>query len=118
MIEGEKSFDITIRWPERLRQDETAILDIPVDVMSHQVTASVKPSVGSTPVSGGSESVASTGFANSLPSLTGSKAAALFHARNRDNPSRAHRRSRNAAGPRSRRSTRPPTAILSGRVRP
>src|SRR5258708_29966152 len=27
MIEGEKSFDITIRWPKHLREDETAILD-------------------------------------------------------------------------------------------
>ena len=73
MIEGEKSFDITIRWPEHLRQDETAILDIPVDVVSHQVTGNVKPGVGPTPVSGASESVASTGFASALPSLTGSK---------------------------------------------
>ena len=38
MIEGEKSFDITIRWPERLREDESDILDIPVDVTGHQVT--------------------------------------------------------------------------------
>ncbi len=36
MIEGEKSFDITIRWPERLRADETDILDIPVDVTGHR----------------------------------------------------------------------------------
>ena len=38
MIEGEKSFDITLRWPERLREDETDILDIPVDVTGHLVT--------------------------------------------------------------------------------
>ena len=73
MIEGEKSFDITIRWPKHLREDETAILDIPVDVISHQVTGGAKQGVGSTPVSGASESVASTGFANPLPTLTGSK---------------------------------------------
>ena len=32
MSEGEKSFDVTVRWPQRLRPDEQAILDIPVDV--------------------------------------------------------------------------------------
>jgi len=70
MIEGEKSFDITIRWPQQLRQDETAILDIPVDVVAHQVTGSAKPAIGATPISGASEAVASTGFGNALPSLT------------------------------------------------
>ena len=38
MIEGEKAFDITLRWPERLRSSEEAILDIPVDVTGHKVT--------------------------------------------------------------------------------
>src|SRR5262249_7705222 len=38
MIEGEKTFDITLRWPERLRGSEQAILDIPVDVTNNQVT--------------------------------------------------------------------------------
>jgi len=73
MIEGEKSFDITIRWPEHLRQDETAILDIPVDVVSHQVTGGAKSVLPSTPVSGTTAGVASTGFAENLPSLTGSQ---------------------------------------------
>ncbi len=72
MIEGEKSFDIIIRWPQELRQDETAILDIPVDVTSHQVTSGAQAAAGASPVSGASTSVASTGFSNSLPSLTGS----------------------------------------------
>jgi cobalt-zinc-cadmium resistance protein CzcA len=73
MIEGEKSFDITIRWPEHLRMDETAILDIPVDVVSHQVTGGAKTVVPSTMISGASASIASTGFAGDLPSLTGSQ---------------------------------------------
>ncbi len=74
MIEGEKSFDITIRWPEQLRQDETAILDIPVDVTAHQVTGgqSGAASVTATAAVGAPTSVASTGFSSSLPSLTGS----------------------------------------------
>jgi heavy metal efflux system protein len=37
MIEGEKQFDIAIRWPQRLRDNETAILDIPVDIGNNQV---------------------------------------------------------------------------------
>lgn len=38
MVEGERRFDITLRWPERLRQDEGQILDIPVDVLKNRVT--------------------------------------------------------------------------------
>src|SRR5438132_8431759 len=35
MIEGEKIFDITLRWPVRLRSSEQAILDIPVDISNN-----------------------------------------------------------------------------------
>lgn len=72
MIEGEKSFDITVRWPERLRADETAILDIPVDVTDHRVTEGSTATMTSTPFSGASQGLASTGFSRPLPSLTGS----------------------------------------------
>jgi heavy metal efflux system protein len=37
MVEGEKLFDIAIRWPKRLRNNETSILEIPVDVVNNQV---------------------------------------------------------------------------------
>jgi cobalt-zinc-cadmium resistance protein CzcA len=37
MVEGEKLFDISIRWPLRLRNTESAILDIPVDIINNQV---------------------------------------------------------------------------------
>jgi cobalt-zinc-cadmium resistance protein CzcA len=37
MVEGEKLFDISIRWPKRLRDSENAILDIPVDIANNQV---------------------------------------------------------------------------------
>jgi cobalt-zinc-cadmium resistance protein CzcA len=37
MVEGERTFDITLRWPERLRMDENQILDIPVDVMKNRM---------------------------------------------------------------------------------
>ncbi len=41
MIEGEKMFDITVRWPKRLRDTETAILDIPIDVVNNPVDPAV-----------------------------------------------------------------------------
>jgi cobalt-zinc-cadmium resistance protein CzcA len=37
MVEGEKLFDIAVRWPKRLRDNEMSILDIPVDVVNNQV---------------------------------------------------------------------------------
>jgi cobalt-zinc-cadmium resistance protein CzcA len=37
MVEGEKIFDISIRWPKWRRTDETSILDIPVDIINNQV---------------------------------------------------------------------------------
>ena len=37
MIEGEKMFDVAVRWPKRRRNSETSILDIPVDVVNNQV---------------------------------------------------------------------------------
>jgi len=67
MIEGEKSFDITIRWPQLLRQDETAILDIPVDVTSHQVTSAAQTGVNASPATGAMLGVASSGSSNVAP---------------------------------------------------
>jgi cobalt-zinc-cadmium resistance protein CzcA len=37
MIEGEKLFDIAIRWPQRLRASEKAILEIPVNISNNNV---------------------------------------------------------------------------------
>jgi cobalt-zinc-cadmium resistance protein CzcA len=37
MVEGEKLFDVSIRWPAWRRTDETSILDIPVDIINNQV---------------------------------------------------------------------------------
>jgi Cu/Ag efflux pump CusA len=39
MVEGEKSFDITVRWPKRLRESETAILDLSFDIANNKVDA-------------------------------------------------------------------------------
>jgi cobalt-zinc-cadmium resistance protein CzcA len=44
MVEGEKLFNIAIRWPKRLRNSETSILDIPVDIVNNQVVQPQGPS--------------------------------------------------------------------------
>jgi len=44
MIEGEKIFDISVRWPKWRRGSETSILDIPVDIVNNLVVVSTGPS--------------------------------------------------------------------------
>jgi cobalt-zinc-cadmium resistance protein CzcA len=53
MIEGEKQFDIAVRWPHWRRANETAILDLPVDVVNDQLVpaAELGPNPGN-PVGG------------------------------------------------------------------
>jgi cobalt-zinc-cadmium resistance protein CzcA len=72
MIEGEKIFDVSLRWPQRLRQTEDLILSIPVDIDSHTVTAGSMAAAAATPVSGASTSLAASGTSLSMPALTGS----------------------------------------------
>jgi len=64
MVEGEKLFDISVRWPKRLRSSETDILDIPVDIINNTVVQSPGPGVVPTAIG--------TGLAS--PSLVGSMA--------------------------------------------
>jgi cobalt-zinc-cadmium resistance protein CzcA len=45
MVEGEKLFDIAIRWPKWRRGSETSILDIPVDIINNTVVLSQGPNV-------------------------------------------------------------------------
>ena len=47
MIEGEKVFDIALRWPKWRRGSETSILDIPVDIGNNQVVQPAGPGVRS-----------------------------------------------------------------------
>ena len=51
MIEGEKMFDVSVRWPNWRRSSETSILDIPVDISNNQVVLVQGP--GPTPSSSG-----------------------------------------------------------------
>jgi cobalt-zinc-cadmium resistance protein CzcA len=73
MIEGEKRFDITIRWPKPLRDSEQAILDIPVDVINNQVSAGYQASVGPNRAIGGAIGLSPSGTANVGPSFWGSQ---------------------------------------------
>src|SRR5262249_40083403 len=76
MIEGEKSFDISLRWPEKLRNSEEAILHIPVNVVNNTVTAGAVPGVPPTLLTGPSTGLATVGTSLSMPALAGS----LFNA--------------------------------------
>ncbi len=48
MIEGEKRFDISLRWPKPLRDNVRAIMDIPVDVINNQVASQYQAQLPST----------------------------------------------------------------------
>jgi cobalt-zinc-cadmium resistance protein CzcA len=49
MTEGEKSFDITVRWPHWRRGSVTSILDVPVDVSNNQLVISSGPGLTPNP---------------------------------------------------------------------
>ncbi len=70
--EGGKTFDLTVRWPQRLRADERSILDIPVPV-SNAVTPGSQVVQPNTPVSAGSAGLSSTGTTSAPPSATGNQ---------------------------------------------
>jgi cobalt-zinc-cadmium resistance protein CzcA len=79
MIEGEKTFDITLRWPQRLRGDVSTILDIPVDITNNTVTGGAQPGAPQTPVSGPSTGVSGSGTQIAPPSLFGSQYNSLYN---------------------------------------
>jgi cobalt-zinc-cadmium resistance protein CzcA len=62
MIEGEKLFDVTLRWPQWQRTSETSILDMQVDITNNQVV----------PVTGPTFSPSPTGTGVAPPSTVGS----------------------------------------------
>lgn len=75
MVEGERTFDVTVRFPERLRNTEAAILDIPVDVQSNIVTASDRPVAPSSIITGPASGPAAIGTSVTPPALLGSETA-------------------------------------------
>ncbi|HEY7330065.1 MAG TPA: efflux RND transporter permease subunit [Gemmataceae bacterium] len=71
MVEGEKTFDISLRWPEHLRGNEQAILDIPIEATNNTVTPGYVPGTPQTPVTGASIGVNPLGANMPMPSLWG-----------------------------------------------
>jgi cobalt-zinc-cadmium resistance protein CzcA len=71
MIEGERTFDITLRWPEALRGSEQAILDIPIDIPNNQVTPGYVPNIAATPTTGAATGVSTIGTSATMPSYLG-----------------------------------------------
>jgi cobalt-zinc-cadmium resistance protein CzcA len=53
MIEGEKMFDVTVRWPAWRRGSESSILDIPVDITNNQVIVAAGPGMTPSPTGSG-----------------------------------------------------------------
>ncbi|HLJ91600.1 MAG TPA: efflux RND transporter permease subunit [Gemmataceae bacterium] len=45
MVEGEKLFDISVRWPKWRRASESSILDIPVDIINNSIVQNQGPGV-------------------------------------------------------------------------
>jgi cobalt-zinc-cadmium resistance protein CzcA len=71
MIEGEKIFDITLRWPKERRGSEYAILAIPVDITNNTVTQGTVPSTSQTPLTGPASGVSAFGTFIPMPNVFG-----------------------------------------------
>jgi cobalt-zinc-cadmium resistance protein CzcA len=69
MVEGEKLFDVTVRWPFVRRQDESAILEIPVDVWNSTLTATAAANTTQTTITGPGAGVSSLGKTDPNPAL-------------------------------------------------
>ena len=72
MVEGEKLFDIAIRWPKRLRASEQSILDIPVDITNNTV-AGGQPSLPPSALLGPAFGLNPLGFNVTMAALYGSQ---------------------------------------------
>ncbi len=75
MVEGERSFDITVRYPERTRNTQTAILNLPVGVQNNQVTSDDQSSLTHNLVTGPGQGPSARGSSVTPPALLGSQKA-------------------------------------------
>ena len=76
MIEGEKRFDITLRWPQELRGSEEAILNIPVDISNNKTS---DDSGGGSKKSSGGTGLSGMGSNMPKPALAGTKLGNAFN---------------------------------------
>ncbi|MBI3862104.1 MAG: efflux RND transporter permease subunit, partial [Planctomycetia bacterium] len=72
MLEGERRFDIALRWPAELRRNADDILNIPVDVVKNTVTEGSVPGRAATPLTGPATGLSALGTSLPMPSLSGS----------------------------------------------
>jgi cobalt-zinc-cadmium resistance protein CzcA len=73
MVEGEKSFDVTLRWPPPLRKSLADILNIPVDITNNMVTPGYIGGTSQTPQTGATVGVAANTTSQAGASKTGSQ---------------------------------------------
>jgi cobalt-zinc-cadmium resistance protein CzcA len=78
MVEGEKLFDITLRWPLALRGDVSSILNIPVDIGNNVVPAANVASLTQTYTTGQGTAPATGGTAQAMPAQSGSTNSGSF----------------------------------------
>jgi cobalt-zinc-cadmium resistance protein CzcA len=69
MVEGEKLFNVTLRWPSHRRADQASILDIPVDIVNSTLSAGSTPAAQQTTITGAATGVSPTGAALPNPAL-------------------------------------------------
>jgi cobalt-zinc-cadmium resistance protein CzcA len=72
MVEGEKLFDITMRFPRSLRSDPQAIFNIPVDITNNNVAGGPPSLSASGSFIGPATGISSVGTAVTMPALYGS----------------------------------------------
>jgi cobalt-zinc-cadmium resistance protein CzcA len=76
MVEGEKTFDITLRWPKHRRDDQSSILDIPVDILNNTLTPGSIPGTQQTTITGPATGPSPIGRSTPNPALVSSGIAA------------------------------------------
>jgi cobalt-zinc-cadmium resistance protein CzcA len=77
MVEGEKLFNVTLRWPSHRRGDQSSILEIPVDIYNSTLTPGSTPSMPQTTITGPTVGLSPTGSALANPALVSSNLAPL-----------------------------------------
>jgi cobalt-zinc-cadmium resistance protein CzcA len=71
MLEGGKSFDVSLRFPKAMRGDEQSILNIPVPVGGMQVTDGSPVTTNPNPHAASGTGISTTGQGSTPPTITG-----------------------------------------------
>ncbi len=79
IVEGERTFDLVLRWPEPLRNSRAAILEIPVDVGRNVIEQPDDSNVPATITTGPSRGPNPRASMIDMPSLTGTNRDAAFN---------------------------------------